>query len=152
MNWFDEDIEDNLPLAGGGGDVVAPILTPVSPTPNTTPGTGGAFPATYTTAKDTPIVESVVDASSAIAFVSITVKFSDRTVTESVYEGKPSVDGNAGFVIPYRAFSSVSGSGAAGVGHSFSLRRDDGWPGTANAVTLVGIRVKAVDASGNVVS
>lgn len=152
MKWFGTFVQDQINVAGGGSDAVPPVDTPVSPTPNTTPGTGGAFPAVYATAKDTPIVETVIDAASAIAFVSISVKFSDRQATEVVYHGKPSVDGVNGFLIPYRAFSTVTGSGAASIGHTFSIRRDDGWPSQQTSVTLVQLNVKAVDVFGNVLS
>ncbi len=132
------------------GEIIAPTGTTISPDANEDPGSPGAFPAAYTTAKDTPIVYDVIDAASAIVFVTISCKFSDRTHEEMVYSGRPSIDGNTGFLAPFRALSSVTGSGAAGVGHRFTLRHENGWPGQADRITLVKLRVKAVDLKGNV--
>lgn len=151
---------DDAPDLGGiavGGFVVddslleddPPVGTPVSPDVNETPGSSGAFSDAYATAKDTAIVYTVVDVQSAIAFVSISVKFSDRTHTEEVYSGRPILDGLAGFVTPYVTFSGLSGSGAAGVGVTFSIRRDDGWPAQTANVTTLELRIRAIDALGN---
>ena len=127
-----------------------PVEVPISPLSNTEPGTPGAFPSNFDSARDIAIVEDVVDVASTIAFVSISVGFSDRNYTEQVYAGLPATVGAAGFFQPYKKYSTITGSGAPGVGFRFSLRRDDGWPGQAERNTTITTSVRAVDSAGNV--
>jgi len=131
-NWFDEYVEDNLTGGGGGGDTTPP-----------TDSASATFSGDYQVAKDQSITVGVVDAASGIAYVKVGAKLTDRVPEELVYSG---TGGPAGFLPPYARYSSISGSGAAGVGYSLTVRRDDGWP----KATSVAIRVVAVDAKGNV--
>lgn len=129
---------------GGGGETVPPVQTVVSPS------AGSAFGADYVSARDVPAVVDVIDASSAIAFVIVYVKFSDRAHRETVYAGTGS---SAGFLTPYVSYSAITGDGSAGVGFRLSVRRDDGWPRpTGSDPISAEFTYKAVDALGNVLS
>lgn len=146
-NWFDPWIIDS---GGESSETTPPVVTSVSPDTNDAPGNPGAFNRDYTIAKDTPIVVTVVDASSAVAFVSISVKFSDRNYTEEIYAGQ----GGAGWDALFVTGSAVTGSGAAGVGYTFSIRRNGGWPPGPNpdgTPLTASLRVRGIDAKGNVI-
>ncbi len=142
------------------GETVPPIIGTVSPTANTTPGTAGAFPATWSAAKDVPIAIPVIDAASAVVFVVLSVHYGDLVpapgspfgIWETVYAGRPAIDGVAGYRDGYAAHSTVTGSGAPGVGFTFSARRDDGWPQRSGLALPVSIDTKAVDGKGNVLA
>jgi hypothetical protein len=150
-NWFDEFIQDSITVGGGGGgDVTPPTMGVTSPTVNTAPGVGAGFSAAYTTAKDTPIVLTVVDAASAIRLVTMVVQYEGRTTWEAIYIGRPGIDFGLGFLDGYKLNSTVTGSGAPGVGYTFTLRNDTGWPGRPEVVSTIRIDTKAVDAGGNV--
>lgn len=128
-------------------DVDPPTEVVVSPDAAEAPGSSGAFPATHAAAKDVPIVVTIKDALSAIAFVSLSIKFSDRVATEEVYAGT----GGATFVTPYISHSTVTGGGGPGAGYTFSIRRDDGWPRSTNGQPItVTVKKRAVDSEGNV--
>lgn len=128
---------------GGAAETVPPTEAVTSPTPGLLPGAAGAFSASYLTAKDTPVIHNIQDASSNVAFVKLSVAFSDRPATEEVYAGTGAA---TGFVYPYDLYSSVSGNGSAGVGYTFSIRRNDGWP----AGVVMTLKSRAVDSKGNV--
>jgi len=134
----------NVTIGSGGTETDPPVQTVISPSAGTN------FAADYEAAKVVPGVVDVIDAASAIAFLAVFVKFSDRTAAELVYAGTGS---SAGFVSPYISFSTITGNGSAGVGYRLSVRRDDNWPkptkGDPIAATFF---YKAVDAKGNVLS
>ncbi len=129
---------------GGGSDITPPVLTVVSPTPNTVPGSVGAFAADYATASVTPIVLTATDPDGLvnILFLQVIARFLDGT-TEAVY-------GADGFASGYTAGSSTSFP-TNGIG--LSIRRDRGWPAApttgALAVTFV---IDVIDFGGNLTS
>jgi hypothetical protein len=126
----------------GSSDVTPPAQTVISPAANS------SFGADYASAKDVPAIVDVIDASSAIAFVTVHVKFSDRPAAELVYAG---TGAPIGFVAPYAGYSTIVGTGLATVGFRLSIRRDGGWPKSADgAPILAAFTYHAVDAAGNV--
>lgn len=116
---------------GGAGETVPP-------TANVTPPGS----VDYAIAKDSPVVIVVQDASSAVGLVSISVKFANSDKSEFIYGGNGNV---TGFAQGYQT-STISGSGAAGVGYTFNVRRDGSWPKGTNA----SFKVIATDALGNI--
>lgn len=142
----------------GGSDSDEPDLTVISPDPGEPPGDPGAFPASYAAARDTPIAITVADAASDVAFVVISVRFTDPAVASgltnpaTVYAGRPPTDGVAGYQQGYSLASTVTGTGAVGVGIRFDVRNDTGWPGQPHANSEIRFDVKAVDSQGNVLA
>lgn len=139
-------------------EAVPPVLTTISPDTNDTPGNPGAFPALYSAAKIVPIVISVIDAASTVAFVVISVRGlltpdDANAVTPGLcYAGRPAIDGVGGYRPGFRAASIVTGTGDPGVGFTFSLRADAGWPAQAGLPTTIEINAMAVDGKGNVLA
>jgi hypothetical protein len=125
-------IRKDQATSGGAGDTTPPTDSAVVP---------GS--TDYQVAKNGVVQITTVDAASAIGFVKISVSFSDRPATEEIYAGAGAA---SGFVPPYQLYSSIAGDGSAGVGYTFSIRRNDQWPRGAAAQ----FRVHAVDAKGNV--
>lgn len=130
-------------LSGGGGgtDTSAPVITIVSPTPNTVPGTGGAFSASYAVAAATPIVVTFTDADGApdLMFVQVIAKYLDGT-TEAVYRTSDS------FVARYAAASTTA---TITNGISLGIRRDLGWPSAGISPLAVTFQIDAIDFAGN---
>lgn len=121
---------------GGGGDVTPPV--------------GGATPpvsVVYAEVATSPVVITVVDADSAIGFVAIAVKFASSDVAEAILLGVTSdpVTSN-GYQAPYARLSTTTGGGGAGVGYTFNVVRDGGWP----ADDVASFIVKATDSAGNI--
>lgn len=143
-----------------GPETTPPTLGTSTPTPGSTPGTAGAFPATWNDAKDVAITIPVIDAESVVGFVSLSVHYGDLVpppgeafgVWETVYAGRPVIDGNAGFREGYSESSAVTGSGAPGVGFTFNVRRDGSWPQRNGLALPITIDTKAVDTKGNVLA
>lgn len=133
-------------------ETTPPTVGTVTPDVSEAPGSPGAFPDTYDAAKIVPITIPVVDASSDVAFVVLSVSYSSRPTWETIYAGRPLTDGVAGYFSGYAAASSISGTGAAGVGFTFSVRNDSGWPSRADLPSSITIDIKAVDARGNVLA
>lgn len=149
------------PPAVIGADATPPAIGTVTPLANTAPGDVGAFPASFTTAKDTPIVIPVVDAASAVGFVVLSVLYGDialwaaepdRRVWQVIYAGRPGIEGLSGFHDGYAAHSTLTGTGTAGVGFTFGVRRDGGWPARNGLAMPVAIDSQAVDEKGNVLA
>lgn len=133
----------------GTSDVAPPTETPISPTSNVQPGTGGGFSSDYQIAKGVPIVVQAVDALSAIAYVAIFIKYSNKTSTDVIYAGSGA---QSGWMVPFKSFTSISGNGSPTVGYTFTILPDTLWPAvTPNGAPLAAtITLQAVDASGNV--
>lgn len=122
----------NIAMGSSSGETTPPIATGTAPTSKD-----------YTIVKDQPFVVTVTDAASAVGLVSISVKFGSAQHEQQIYSGKGSV---SGFMPGYQTRSTVSGSGAAGVGFTFQCFRDGSWPKGTPAV----FTVRATDALGNV--
>lgn len=135
---------------GGSGETDPPIDDPVSPSPATAPGAPGGFPGTAATARDVPIVIDVLDAESEVVFVVLSVRYAGAGPWESVYSGRPAIDGTAEYRAGYAAFSDIIGTGAPGVGFRFSVRADAGWPMQSFLTSTIELNVQAVDSEGNV--
>lgn len=119
-------------VAGGGGGVTPPVAS-------------ATFPASanYSTVANQAVSIPVADAASPIGLVAISVKFAGAVHAEMIYIGHGAP---TGFAAGYGQFSSIAGDGSAGVGYTFSVRRDDAWPkGTPSVFT-----VRACDTFGNV--
>lgn len=116
---------------GGGGETDPPTDTGTAPV-------GSTY---YDVAAEAFVIE--VDDASALAFVSIAVKFSDRQATELAYAGIGPSDPapGHGFVAPYEN-STVAGS----MPTVFNVKRTGGWPPDVAA----SFTVRAVDEEGNV--
>lgn len=156
---FEYGFAANTGVGDVATDLIPPVIGTVSPDANEAPGDPGAFPALYVDARDVPIVIPVVDADSAIVFVVLSVLFGDQAWWdvygkrwETIYSGRPLEDGDAAFRDGYAAFSAVTGSGAAGVGFSFSVRQDAGWTARNGLSMPVDIAIQAVDGKGNVLA
>lgn len=138
---------------GGGGDTSPPAIGTLTPTDGSlAPGSPGAFSASYGVARDTPIDVPIVDAASDLGYVAIAARFSDSPPWETVYMGRPESDGINGYKDGYKANSTLTGSGAAGVGCTFGIRRDGGWPGIIGLSTTVDLDIQASDTKGNVLA
>lgn len=122
-------------------DIVPPVIAAVSPTPNTTPGTIGAFPNNYAIAKDVEVVLDVTDLVPGLQFVAVHALFLDGT-TEPVYLGSSFVSG----------YVSNSYQETITNGKRLHIRRDASWPGAPKASTnlAVGLMINAIDKAGNV--
>jgi hypothetical protein len=139
-------------LAPPPSETQPPVIGTVSPDANEVPGSPGAFPSSFVAAKDTPIVIPVYDAENAVAFVTLIVHYGDPELVkgETIYAGRPGVDGVDGYKPGYAAHSTISGNGDPGVGYTFTLRNDAGWPGQPTLSSQINIDTKAVDNKGNV--
>lgn len=119
-----------------------PVITAITPTPNTTPGAAGGMSANYSIARSTPIVIDIADSDGAMAIVliSVTALFLDGTA-ETVYLG-------GGFSSEY------SGSSQTPItnGIQLSISRLNFWPGQVDGLgnLAVGIQVDAAGADGSV--
>lgn len=133
-------------------ETAPPFIGTVSPVASADPGTAGAFPADFATARITPIVVPVVDVEVTVAFVVMSALYFDRDTWETVYAGRPAADGNTGFMPGYSAGSGVTGTGDPGVGFVFSVRKDAGWPGRLASNSTIQFRINAVDSNGNVLA
>lgn len=133
-----------------GGETVPPTLGTVSPDQSEEPGDPGAFSADYETAKDTPIILSITDASSDIALIIVWVKFTTSSEAFVVYAGEPSVDGSLGFKVPFQLYSEIDASDPKSV--IVSIRHNLGWPSNAENQQTIRVGYKAVDSEGNVLS
>jgi hypothetical protein len=115
-----------------------PVITAVSPTPNTTPGTAGGMPGDYASARATPIVIEIADSdgAAAIVLVCVTALFLDGSA-ETVYLG-------GGFAGEY-----VAGSAQTNItnGYQLSIARDDFWPGQVGSGGNLAVAIQ-VDAAG----
>lgn len=74
---------DNESIAGLGGGT-APTTAVVSPTPATTPGTGGAFSSDLATAQQTPIILDI-DSPELVAYACVVVRYPSQTNELVVY-------------------------------------------------------------------
>lgn len=155
----EEGVAASFPLAFGAGvaavppvETDPPELGTLTPDPGESPGDPGAFSSVYGTARDTPITIVVLDTVNVVAFVVLSVLYAGRSAWETIYAGRPLVDGVAGYRDGYTAFSGITGSGAPGVGFTFPVRRDAGWPGTPTLASEIKIDIQAVDAAGNVLA
>jgi hypothetical protein len=131
-------------LGGGSSSPTAPVISVVSPTPNTAPGAAGGMPASYASAAFTPIVVDVTDAdgASVIAYIHVTAKFLDGSA-ESVYHA-------GAFVGGYIAESYQNGIAN---GYRLNILRAAGWPGASKGGNLaVGLVIDVVDTGGGVTS
>lgn len=131
----------------GAGSSGATTIDYVTPSPNTTPGSGGGFPALYAAAAVTPIVLQVTNAAGAgaIAFVAITALLhgqpSETVYRDGFFEGLYDEEQNGSFV------TSITN------GLQFTITRGGGWIGaTADTNLVVGIVVDVVDNAGGVAS
>lgn len=132
---------------GGGdkGDIDAPTVSVMSPTPGTAPGDVGGFPSRYDEAKDTAVILDVTDLDPGLSYVAIIARFyssaeGDNPSEEVVYRrgqfrGKYVESSNA---------NAVSG------GLRLTIRRKGGWPsdGFGNLGHML-FAVDAVDGAGN---
>lgn len=131
-------------LGGGSTDSNPPVLTALTPTPNTAPGAVGGMPADYTTASITPIVISVTDSDGPtdLTFIGVSFVFLDGT-TEVAYRASNFV---GEYVLHSYAVSITNG-------RALHFQRTAGWPGATLAGNLaVGLQVDAVDKGGNLTS
>lgn len=126
-NWFDEYIEDNLPLPGGGTDITDPSILTISQ------------PLT----PSDPLIVSVGD-SSGLSMYQVTCKDRSDGARLTVYSPVDGT-GNAGFVHPFGGKSTVTGSGTLADPYVFTIYRRGRWP-TGIALD---VRVQAVDTAGN---
>lgn len=122
-------------------DTTPPVITPMSPMTNTSPGAAGGMPSDYTAAKTTPIIIQVTDAQ-GLAYVGVTALYLDGT-SEAVYRG--------GFEGEYLVDSYRN---TITNGYELHIRRADGWPGqkVGGGVLAVALAVDAVDTGGNLTS
>lgn len=111
-----------------------------SPTPNTTPGSPGGFPADYNAAEITPIIVQVTDpdGAGALAYIAITVSLQDGSY-ETAYRA-------GAFTTDYAGSLQVSITN----GVQLTLTRVAGWPAALNsmanlAVTLI---IDVIDSGG----
>lgn len=118
--------------------MAAPVITAVSPTPNTTPGSVGGMSSAFNTAAATPVVLTVTDADGAsdLLLVVVSVSFIDGTPDEVAYRA-------GDFAAAY-----VAGSAQVSItnGLQITVGRGDGWPSTFT------VNVDVVDRSGNAAS
>lgn len=161
---YDEGSEDGaaavfpIGISAGAASVsttsetTPPAIGTVSPDAGEVPGSPGAFPEIYADARDVPIVVPVADAASVVKFVAVAVLYFDTPTWHVVYLGDPAIVGAAGFRPGYQLHSAVTGTGAAGVGWTLSIRNDGGWPGLPDSITSVELDILAVDAKGNVLA
>lgn len=129
-------------VGSGTTDSTPPAIAIASPTPNTTPGVGGGFSATYATAAATPIVVNVTDTDgvSNLSLICAVFLFLDGS-EEIAYL-------NGSFQANY-----IPGSFQTGItnGNALSFLRVGGWPGAGLVSNLsVGLTISVADAGGNV--
>jgi hypothetical protein len=117
------------------GNLVAPVIASVTPTPSVVPGGAGGFSADYAVARVTPVVIDVTDVSPGLQRVVMWVRYSDTPYTMVVYDG-------TNFLWPFDTTTSTKV--AVANGYRFTVLPRDGWP-SANLEWHVG----AVDSSGN---
>lgn len=122
----------NIIAGSGGGETVPPSASATFPSG-----------AEYAVVRDGVVTIPIVDASSSVGLVAISVRFPNASTSETIYMGNGSP---AGFAPGYRLASSISGSGLAGVGYTFTIRRDASWPRGQGAT----FTVRAADTKGNV--
>lgn len=127
-------------ISAGGGDLIAPVITIISPTPDTPPGEPGGFPSDFGTAKDIPIVLRVTDVSPGNQYICIVAIFEDDT-QEIVFR-------RGAF---HNAYVTYSTSTDITDGLELSVRRVGGWPSGLNRFTVGTIRfeIDAIDQAGN---
>lgn len=123
---------------GGSGDTTPPTIAIVSPTPNTTPGTAGAFSADWQTARFTPIVIDITDAAPGIEYACVVVTYPGST-TETVVYRRGSFRG---------AFVGLSTSTVIANGLRLSILPLNGWP-SSDALLDVTFDVDVIDGDGN---
>jgi hypothetical protein len=126
-------------IAGSmGGDMTAPTIAVVSPTPSTPPGTDDGFPADFTSAAATPIIIDITDADPGVAFIVITNETSGEV---TVFRG-------LNFLGDYIAEGS---SDAISDGYELSILPSAGWPKPSDvtAQSFIKLRVDAIDGAGN---
>lgn len=118
--------------------MASPVITAISPTPETAPGSVGGMSSVFNTAAAMPVVLTVTDADGAsdLLLVVVSVQFIDGTPDEIAYRA-------GSFATDY-----VAGSAQVSVtnGLQITVGRADGWPSTFT------INVDVVDRSGNAAS
>jgi hypothetical protein len=117
-------------------DAEPPVIGNVAPLPDLAPGSPGAFPSSYGTARMTPIELDVTDIEPGLALVVLSCTITGVPGTATVYRDDEFCEGYA--------VASTATPIAGGL--HFEIVRDDGWPAGAE----VTIDVDGVDAAGNV--
>ena len=138
MNWFDEFIEDNLPVGGGSGDTTPPTITVVSPTPGVAPGSPGGFSADWATARLTPIVLQITDVAPGNQYQAIVCRY-PGAVDELVVYRRGAFRGS---------FACTSSELAITNGKELHVLPVGGWP-SSDALNDIVWDVDALDAAGN---
>lgn len=125
---------------GGSGDTDPPVITPISPTPDTDPGDPGGFSANRTIAAQTPVIIEIIDLDPGLEFVSVAARSyqSEDTELDHTTELAYRVDT---FREPYTINSAEVGI-ADGI--RLTILRDGNW--TGRYLRLV---VDAIDGNGN---
>jgi len=118
--------------------MASPVVTTVSPTPNTAPGSVGGMPSAFNAASATPVVLTVTDADGAsdLLLVMVSALFTDGTPDETVYRA-------GGFAAEYLAGSA---QGAVTNGLQLTIGRATGWP------SAFALAVDVADRGGHAVS
>jgi hypothetical protein len=126
---------------GSAVGVGTPVVTVVSPAADTPVG-GSGFSTDYRTARDTPIVIDITDATAEITLIIVTALFLDGS-QEVVYNGI--------FASGYLTYSTQNN---VTDGKRLSIRRTDSWPGAVTSVAnlAVGLRVDVADNASGVVT
>ena len=124
--------------ATAGGDESPPVISNMTPTPETPPGDPGGFPGDWAAARSTPLEFDLVDEAPGLRMVTLHVRFvlpgDEDEPTFTVYRDGEFQEG----------FASSEVTAIPG-GLHFVIRCDDGWPPGAT----VEFDVDAVDAAGN---
>jgi hypothetical protein len=122
-------------LAGAITDLAPPVITILSPTPGVAPGAPGGFPVDWVTARNTPIVLQVIDATpGGLAYLAIVARFGSGAQEQTVYR-------RGAFRGDYAALS-IATSLPSGV--LLQVRNINGWP--PGGVTFA---IDPVDKVGN---
>lgn len=129
---------------GGSGDVTAPVVVSISPTPDTAPGEPGGFPAIRNAALLVPVVINVSDETNLV-YVGVSARyFGSRATLNAGAIGVEEEIYRAGqFQGRYQTASSQVDDGTL----TLTVMRDGGWGGR-----FIRFSVDAVDAGGNVTS
>ena len=130
-------------LSSSTPDASPPVVSAITPSTNTPPGSGGGMPLNYAVAKGTAVVIQITDSDGAsnVALVNVSAVFLDGTA-EAIYSA-------GSFLGDYVAGSSQT---SATNGIQLTIERGRGWPAAPapNTPLAVGIRVTAVDFGGNI--
>ncbi len=126
---------------GGVGDTTPPTITIVSPTPDVDPGDPGGFSLDWQTARFTPIVLDIQDATPGNRYQCLVARYPGALDEITVYR-RGAFRGS---------FVGLSTSSAVSHGIRLTILPINGWP-SSDALNDVVFDVDAIDQVGNLAS